>query len=232
MDTSQLNISQLIKAYPELIIEAAQKATSMTDLLVALNFSKTNTTARKNIKEFLEQENVPIPNGVVAYSSKEKSERRILTKETILERFVKGNKTYGSTLNKWVKDYDLLPYKCSIEDCVLSVSENMIWNGKPINLDLDHVNGDSTDNRLENLRYLCPNCHSQTETYKGRNMKNKRKPLVLPTSRKELLDNFNNLPSPKDLEKEVKLAGSLYSVALKYSVSIYSIKNRISGKVN
>lgn len=40
-----------------------------------------------------------------------------------------------------------------------------IWNNKVLKLHLDHINGDYKDNRLENLRILCPNCHSQTETY-------------------------------------------------------------------
>jgi HNH endonuclease len=44
------------------------------------------------------------------------------------------------------------------------------WNGAPIPLELDHVNGDRSDNRLENLRLLCPNCHAQTPTYRGRNI--------------------------------------------------------------
>jgi hypothetical protein len=43
------------------------------------------------------------------------------------------------------------------------------WLDAPISLHLDHANGQNTDNRLENLRLLCPNCHSQTDTYCGKN---------------------------------------------------------------
>lgn len=43
------------------------------------------------------------------------------------------------------------------------------WEGQAIPLQLDHVNGDRTDNRLDNLRVLCPNCHSLTDTWCGRN---------------------------------------------------------------
>ena len=42
------------------------------------------------------------------------------------------------------------------------------WNGLPIVLELDHINGDNSDNSLENLKILCPNCHSQTPTFRGR----------------------------------------------------------------
>lgn len=44
------------------------------------------------------------------------------------------------------------------------------WRGKPLSLHLDHKDGDNQNHRLENLRLLCPNCHSQTPTYGGRNI--------------------------------------------------------------
>ena len=46
------------------------------------------------------------------------------------------------------------------------------WHGKPLVLQLDHINGNHYDNRLENLRVICPNCHSQTDTFA--NKKNKK----------------------------------------------------------
>ena len=47
------------------------------------------------------------------------------------------------------------------------------WNGKSLVLVLDHISGVNNDHRLENLRLLCPNCNSQTETFAGRNSRNK-----------------------------------------------------------
>lgn len=54
--------------------------------------------------------------------------------------------------------------KCDDKDCSVGVS----WNGKSLVLELDHIDGDMFNNELENLRLLCPNCHSQTDTFCNR----------------------------------------------------------------
>ena len=45
------------------------------------------------------------------------------------------------------------------------------WRGALLSLALHHINGDGRDNRLENLQLLCPNCHSQTDNFAGRNIR-------------------------------------------------------------
>lgn len=67
-----------------------------------------------------------------------------------------------STLRKFYKN------KFPQEKCKIC-GQGIIWNNKPLNLILDHINGCNTDNRLENLRWVCGNCNSQLDTTNGRN---------------------------------------------------------------
>ena len=71
-----------------------------------------------------------------------------------------------------IRDLDW-PYECSACKNVNFTTRDgvLMWNDQKITLQLEHRNGSHNDNRLENLEFLCPNCHSQTSTFGGRNNK-------------------------------------------------------------
>jgi DNA-binding transcriptional ArsR family regulator len=74
----------------------------------------------------------------------------------------------GRTVNRQHLKQRLLGAGLKVARCeVCGISE---WRGEPLSLALHHINGDGLDNRLENLQLLCPNCHSQTPNFSGRNV--------------------------------------------------------------
>lgn len=81
-------------------------------------------------------------------------------KKTHVELLIKrvaGGRRAGALLTRAMKEAGV-PYVCA--ECGLLPE----WNDKLLRLEVDHSNGDRSDDRLENLRFLCPNCHSQMET--------------------------------------------------------------------
>lgn len=79
----------------------------------------------------------------------------------ILDSIISGNQSNitSTKLKARLLKHDLIKNECS--ECGIGG----VWNGKPIVLQLDHIDGNSNNNLLDNLRILCPNCHSQTHTY-------------------------------------------------------------------
>ena len=74
---------------------------------------------------------------------------------------------FGTKRRRVMLEQDSKCFQCGLGD----------WMGKYITLELDHIDGNNKNNTRENLRYLCPNCHSQTDTYAARNRNNpNRKP--------------------------------------------------------
>ena len=88
-------------------------------------------------------------------------------KEDVLHLFCENGKDNRFALKKFIRRFDMLDDHC--QKCGLG-SE---WQGEEISLQLDHINGVNNDNRIENLRFLCPNCHSQTTSFNGKNKKNR-----------------------------------------------------------
>lgn len=87
----------------------------------------------------------------------------VITKSTE-EIFCENSTVARHIVKKRILSDYLIAYKCEICNC------DPVWQGKPMPLILDHINGKNNDNRLENLRFICSNCDSQLDTYKSKNI--------------------------------------------------------------
>ena len=91
------------------------------------------------------------------------------TKRTTENIFIKNSTVSQKVLRHWYRKGEYTEYKCSI--CGLEP----IWNGKPLTLTLDHIDGDNNNDELSNLRWVCPNCDRQLDTFAGKNLKTEKK---------------------------------------------------------
>lgn len=85
------------------------------------------------------------------------------------EVFIKNSPVTQKVLRGYIERHQVIEYKCQTCGC------DGEWQNGIIALEVDHIDGDNTNNEISNLRYLCPNCHALTETYRGKNkaLKNK-----------------------------------------------------------
>lgn len=84
-------------------------------------------------------------------------------KYTLEEILIEHSPVSRKTLRDYLAKYNILEYKCA--KCG-NIGE---WQGESLTLQIDHINGVRDDNRKDNLRWLCPNCHAQTDTFTGKN---------------------------------------------------------------
>jgi len=130
---------------------------SLKDVLRKLGYGPNSGSMFYRLKERLEKENISTIHFSKCLSIKAQ-------KYKLCDILVKDSKyTNIWRLKKRLISEKILEEVCSI--CGLKPW----WNGKELKLQLDHINGISNDHRLENIRLVCPNCHSQTETFCGKN---------------------------------------------------------------
>lgn len=148
----------MLKCTDEEIIDAAKSSLTMTQAAAKLNIHY-NT-----FKKHAERLGCFKPNQAGQGIKKKPSNEGYLL-EDILAGMYPSYQT--GKLKHRLLNSGIFEARCDI--CELSV-----WMGKPITLELDHIDGDRTNHMLENLRILCPNCHAQTPTWRGKRRNHQR----------------------------------------------------------
>ena len=122
----------------------------------------TQATLRKKIQEF----NIDISHftGQKWQNSPNQINKQISREKYSLDEvFIKNSPVTQKVLRGYVERHNILEYKCEVCGC------DGHWQNGIISLEIDHINGNNSDNRIENIHYLCPNCHALTDTYRGKN---------------------------------------------------------------
>lgn len=133
------------------------ESTSLTECCKKVGLSINGSNARDQIKKRCKELNIELK-----FEAKRDyySHPKYTLDEILIENSPYTNRT---ALKQRLIAENRLEYKCQF------CSNTGTWNNLPLTLELDHINGVNNDNRIENLRFLCPNCHSQTDTYSGKN---------------------------------------------------------------
>lgn len=142
--------------------EAVKTSTSWREVLTKLNLKEAGGNY-KSTKLVCKRLNLDT-SGILGQGWRKGSTNPVKPGRSFKEILVKDS-TYSNTgaLKRRLIQAGLLEAKCLC-------CQNNEWLSKPIPLELDHINGISDDHRIGNLRLLCPNCHSQTPTYRGKNI--------------------------------------------------------------
>lgn len=189
--------NKIYKLSDEQFVELLKKSSTISEVLFKLGYTvKGNSWGYSQVKRRMDDLNLDysIFKGKSAVIKTNKLNN--VKKEDILKENCKHQRT---VLRRYVIKNNLIPYKCAICGCTE-------WQGKTLSLELDHINGINNDNRLENIRFLCPNCHSQTSTYGSRNQQ-------LNSSEYDISDDLRKMVEEKyDEVKSVKKVSSILGI--------------------
>ena len=129
--------------------QIVKESNNYKEVLLRLGYSSGSGNSYKTIQQRLNNLNISTTH-FKEYHSIQRTEENV---------FCENSSASQSVLRRWYEKGNYTEYKCAI--CGLEP----FWNGKELTLTLDHINGINGDNRLNNLRWVCPNCDRQLPTY-------------------------------------------------------------------
>lgn len=153
-----MSVSKINSATKEELERLVKESITLSQVLRALGYHEKGGAPWTNLKKRLEEL------GIDTSHFKGRAHGTSQTKKYELSEILCKDSSYNNnnSLKKRLLKEGLKENKCEI----CGITE---WLGNPISLQLHHINGVNNDNRLENLQLLCPNCHSQTDNFAGRN---------------------------------------------------------------
>jgi hypothetical protein len=150
---------------PAVLRKAAEGATSLAATLRALEMPD-NRSTRTALRRWLTEAGVPVDHFLGQAHGRGRTDQARRGPESVLVLGDGGRRTRSHLLRRALQDIGR-PERCA--EC----GTGPTWHGRPMTLEVDHVNGDWADNHPENLRLLCPNCHAITPTWcRGRRSSN------------------------------------------------------------
>jgi predicted RNA-binding Zn-ribbon protein involved in translation (DUF1610 family) len=150
----------------EILEKAVKDSKYLSDMVRKMGFNYDKSKIRylgKKIKEFkIDTSHWLIGSDKVKFARNSSTK---IKKRDILSLCIRPQG--AAHLRKALIEYGI-EYKC------LWCGIGEVWNNKKLVIQIDHINGNNLDNRIDNLRFLCPNCHSQTDTFSSKNRKDKK----------------------------------------------------------
>jgi hypothetical protein len=144
---------------PQVLRELAQRCTSLVEMMRELTLDPADSANYRRLRRALSKHKIDTGHFTrSSWAAPKPASSRSYDPGTVLRRVETDHRVSGERLRRALvaTGVPALCAECGIDGW---------WHGKPLTLEVDHVNGDFRDNRRENLRFLCPNCHATTSTY-------------------------------------------------------------------